>query len=110
MLDHAQLFRLGADHKTGGVMEEQDRRVALLAQLDKLRCLGRALRGDRAVVADKAAGLAFDLQVAADGLVVELVLEVKKHRAVGDTGDDFAYVVGLFRVGWDQAEQFFDRV
>ncbi|MNQ70700.1 hypothetical protein D3C85_853440 [compost metagenome] len=110
VLDHAELFRLGADHEAGGVVEEQDRRVALLAQLDELRGLGRTLRGDRAVIADKAAGLAFDLQMAADRLVVELVLEVEKHRAVGDAGDDFAHVVGLLGIGRHQAEQFVDRV
>ncbi|MCY1510754.1 hypothetical protein D9M68_451420 [compost metagenome] len=91
-------------------MEEQDRRVALLAQLDELRGLGCALRGDRAVVADETAGLAFDLQVAADGLAVEFVLEVEELRAVGDAGDDLAHVVGLLGIGRHQAEQFFGRV
>src|SRR5690606_41248183 len=47
-------------------------------QLDELRCLGRAARGDRTVVADEAAGLTFDVQVAAHGLAVELVLEVEE--------------------------------
>src|SRR5690606_12171618 len=110
VLDHAVLLGLGADHETGGVVEEQDRRVALLAQLDELSRLGRATRGDRAVVADEAAGLAFDVQVAADGLAVELVLEVEELGAVGDAGNDLAYVVGFLGVCRNDAEQFFGRV
>ena len=43
-------------------MQEQQRRVALFAELDELRRLGRALRGDRSVVADQAAGVALDAQ------------------------------------------------
>src|SRR5690606_31051895 len=110
VLDHAVLFRLGADHEAGGVVEEQDRRVALLAQLDELRCLGRAARGDRTVVADEAAGLTFDVQVAAHGLAVELVLEVEELGAIGDAGDDLANVVGLLGVCRNDTEQLFDRV
>src|SRR5690606_5228298 len=110
VLDHAVLFRLGADHEAGGVVEEQDRRVALVAQLDELGGLGGATRGDRAVVADKTARLAFDAQVAADGLAVKLVLEVEELGAGGDAGDDLAHVVRLLGVVGHDAQQFFSRV
>ena len=110
VFDHALLFRLGADHKAGGVVEEQNRRVALLAQLDKLRALAAPLRVIGPLLPIKPAGLAFDLQVAADGLVVELVFEVEERRAVGDARDDFAHVVGFFRICGNQAEQFLNRV
>ncbi|CAB5617645.1 Uncharacterised protein [Pseudomonas aeruginosa] len=110
VLDHALALRLGADHEAGGVVQEQQRRVALFAELDELRRLGRALRGDRSVVADQAAGVALDAQVAADGLAVELVLEVEELGAVGDARDDLADVVGLLRVGRNHPEQLLHRV
>ncbi|MCY1402940.1 hypothetical protein D9M71_181020 [compost metagenome] len=110
MLDHSQLFGLGADHEAGGVVQEQQRHVGLFAELDELRRLGRTLGRDGPVVADQAAGAAFDTQVAADGLAVELVLEVEEFRAVGDAGDDLAHVVGLLRVRRDHAQQFLGAV
>ena len=66
MLDHARLFVLGADHVTGGVVQKDDRQVRLIAELEKLRRLGGAVRVDRAVVADDAAGLTEDPGLQAD--------------------------------------------
>ncbi|MCY1427389.1 hypothetical protein D9M71_432350 [compost metagenome] len=91
-------------------MEKQQRRLALVAQLDELRGLARALGRDRAVVADEATGASLNFQVTADGLLIELALELEKVRGVGKPGDDFAHVVGFFRVIRDQSEQFVDRV
>ncbi len=56
MLDHALLLRFGADHEPGGVVEKQQRRPALVAQLNELRSLARTLGRDRTVVADESAG------------------------------------------------------
>ncbi|MCY1422385.1 hypothetical protein D9M71_380620 [compost metagenome] len=46
----------------------------------------------------------------AQGLLIELALEFKKVRSVGEAGDDFARVVGFFRIIRDQAQQFVDGV
>ena len=110
MLDHALLFGFGADHETRGVVEKQQRRLALVAQLDELRGLARTVGGDRAVVADETAGAALDFQLAANGLLIELALELEKVRLIGDPRDDFAYVVGLFCIVRDQPQQFVDGV
>ena len=48
--------------------------------------------------------------MAANGLAVELVLEVEELRTVGDTGDDFAHVVGLLGVRRNDAQQLLGRV
>jgi hypothetical protein len=76
VFDHALLLGFGADHEPGGVVEEQQRRLALIAQL--MNCAASARRGDRAVVADQAAGTALDFQLAADGLLIELAFEFEK--------------------------------
>ncbi|MNP78977.1 hypothetical protein D3C76_1767120 [compost metagenome] len=46
----------------------------------------------------------------ANGLLIELDLEVEEVRAIGDPGDDFAHVVRFFRVVRDQSQQFVDGV
>ena len=110
VLDHPLLFGLGADHETGGVVQEQQRRAALVTQLDKLRGLACALRRDRAVVADHADGAPLDMQVAADGVGVELALEFQEVRAVCQARQDLADVVGFFRVVGDQSQQLVDGI
>src|SRR5579883_1976637 len=75
VLDDAAALGLGADHVTGGVLQIDDRRALLAAELDELRRLHRSLGGDRAVVADDANGLALDLGPAADRLLVVQALE-----------------------------------
>ncbi|MNN31227.1 hypothetical protein D3C81_1449070 [compost metagenome] len=61
VFDHALLLGFGADHETGGVVKEQQRRLALIAQLNELRRFARAVGCDRAVVADEPAGAALNL-------------------------------------------------
>ncbi|MNL31724.1 hypothetical protein D3C87_1535310 [compost metagenome] len=110
MLDYTLLLRFGADHEPGGVMKKQQRRLALIAQLNELRRLARTLGRDRAVVADEAAGATLDFQLPADGLLIELGLEFEEVRTVGDAGDDFAYVVRFFRIIRNEPQQFVDGV
>ncbi|MOA02398.1 hypothetical protein D3C78_1218490 [compost metagenome] len=104
VLDHPLSLRLGADHEPGGVVQKQQRRTALVAQLDELRGLARALGRDRSVVADQATGMAANVQVAANRLGVELAFEGQEIRAVGDAGDDFLHVIGFLRVVGDQSQ------
>ena len=91
-------------------MQKQQRRAALVAQLDKLRSLAGALGRDGAVVADHADGAALDVQVAADSVGIELGLEVEEIGRVGQARENFAHVIGIFRVVGDQAQQVLDGV
>ena len=50
MLDDAGAFGVAADHIAGGVLQEDERDVGLVAQLDELRGLDGALGVDGAVV------------------------------------------------------------
>src|SRR6185312_2269892 len=70
VLDDTAALGLGADHVAGGVLQVDDRRALLAAELDELRGLHGALGGDRAVVADEGHGLALDLGPATDRLLV----------------------------------------
>ncbi|MNG09472.1 hypothetical protein D3C84_928910 [compost metagenome] len=91
-------------------MKEQQRRLALIAELDELRGFTRPFGGDRAVIANESAGAPLNVQMAANGLLIELTLELKEVRAVGNPRNDFAHVVGLFRIVRDQSQQLVDRV
>jgi hypothetical protein len=82
--------------------------VRLAAELDEVRGLGGAGRVDRAVVADDADRVAVESRVAAHRRHAVAGLEVEEVGAVDEAGDDFAHVVGLFRVERHQAEQFVD--
>jgi hypothetical protein len=66
VLDGAGALRRRADHVAGGVLQEDQRRAALVAELDELRGLGRAGGLDRAVVAEDADGVAVQAGMAAD--------------------------------------------
>ena len=57
---------LAADHEAGDVLQEDQRDVALAAQLDEVGALQRALREEDAVVGDDADGIAHDPREAAD--------------------------------------------
>src|SRR5471030_487367 len=83
VLDHPLLFRFGADHKPRGVVEKQQRRLALVAELNELRRFARTLGRDRTVVTDKAAGAALNVQVAANSLLIELSLEFDQQTVCG---------------------------
>ena len=110
VFDHPLLFRLGAHHETGGVVQKQQRRAALVAQLDKLRGFARALRRDGAVIANHPHGTPLDVQMGADSVGVELTLEFQQVGTVGQARQDFAHVVWFFRVIGDQPQQLFNRV
>ena len=110
VLDDAAALGLGADHVAGGVLQVDDRRALLAAELDELRGLDRALGGDRPVVADEGHRLALDLGPAADRLLVVEALELEEVRAVDQAGDHLAHVVGILVRGRHDAAQLVDVV
>src|SRR6266545_3929767 len=86
VLDDAAALGLGADHVARGVLQVDDGRALLAAELNELRGLDRALGGDRPVVADEGHRLALDLGPAADRLLVVEALELEEVRAVDQAG------------------------
>ncbi len=68
MLGDAAALGLGADHEAGDVLQEQQRDVALVAQLDEVRALDRGFGEDRPVIADDPNGKPMDIGGAADQL------------------------------------------
>ena len=76
-------FVLLADHEAGDVLQEHQRDVALVAQLDEVRALQRAFGEQDAVVGDDADRIAVDVGEAADqGLAVARLefLELASRR------------------------------
>ena len=82
---------------------KSERHAALVAQLDEVRRLERALREEDPVVRDHADRVAVDVGEAADERRAVLGLELVQAAAVDDPGDDLARVVGRSRVGRDRA-------
>jgi hypothetical protein len=71
-----------ADHEAGDVLQEQQRDIALAAQLDEMRALQRALAEQDAVVGDDADRHAPDMGEAADQRRAVERLELVELRAV----------------------------
>ena len=99
-----------AHHEACGVVQEQQWRAGLVAELDELGGFRATRRCDRAVVADDANGVTLNANGAAYGLVVELVLEVHELRTVSDAGQDFTHVVRLFGIRGNNAQQLLCRM
>ena len=95
-----------AHHIAGGVLQKDQGRAALVAQLDELRRLGRTCGLDRAVVAQNAHQLTVHAGVAAQHLGGVTGFELQKVRGVHQPRDNFAHVVGLALVGGDYAQEF----
>jgi hypothetical protein len=68
VLDDPLLLVLLADHEAGDVLQEHERHVALVAELDELRALLRALREEDPVVREDADRVTVDVGPAADEL------------------------------------------
>ena len=111
VLHDAAALGVGADHESGRILQIDDRRPLLAAELEELEVLlHRALRGDRPVVADDADWFALDLGPAADRLLIEQPLELEEVRAVDQARDHFARVVRLLVRRRHDAAQLVDVV
>ena len=92
MLGDARGLGVAAHHVAGGVLQEQQRHPALLAQLDEVGGLQRALGEDDPVVGDDAHLEAPDAGEAAGDVGAPLGLELAVAGAVDQPGDDLAGV------------------
>ena len=106
MLDGAASLGHRTDHVAGGVLQEDQGRAALVAQLDELASFGGARRLDRSVVAQDADQMPLQPGVTAHHVGCVLGLELQKIGPVHETGNDFPHVVGFALVGWYQTQQF----
>ncbi len=94
------------DHEAGDVLQEDQRDLALAAQLDEMRAFQRALREQDAVVGDDADGNAVDVREAGDERRAVARLELVEAGAIDDAGDHLADVVGGVQVGRHDAREF----
>ena len=93
VLDDPALLVLLADHVAGGVLEEQQRRVGAVGELDELRRLLRLLAEQHAAgVGEDAQRIAVQAGPTGDQRRPVQRLELVELRAVDDAGDDLARV------------------
>ena len=104
MLDDTARLGLGTNHVAGSVLQIDDWRSRLAAQLDELRRLGGAVSIDGSVIGNQADPMAFDRSVTAKCDSAVVGLEVQKIGAINQPRDDLACVIGLPVVGRHQAE------
>jgi hypothetical protein len=87
-------------------LQEDERCLALPAQLDEMGCLECALREEDAVVGNDARGITHDMGKAAhEGCAVEF-FEFVEAAAIDDAGNDFTYIVAPAAIAWDDAIEF----
>ncbi len=110
MTGYALVLVFAADHEAGDVLQEDQGNAALGAQFDEVGALQRAFREQHAIIGDDADRIAVKMSEAADqGLAIQL-LELVELRAVDDAGDDFAHIIGLARIGGDDAVDVLGRI
>ena len=105
VLDDAALLVAGADHESGDVLQEQDRHVHPVAQLDELGALVGLLAEQDAVVGEDAHGIAVDVPPAGDQRGAVQRLELVELAAVEHAGQDLARLEGDLDVRRGDAEQ-----
>ena len=102
--DPARLV-VAADHEAGDVLKEHERDPPLIAELDEVGALERALGEQDPVVGQDAHRVAVDVGKSRDQRRPVELLELLPARAVDDPGDELAGVVGTAQIGRDHAEQ-----
>ena len=104
ILGDAAVLVLLADHEAGDVLQEDQRRLALAAQLDEVRRLERALGEEDAVVGDDAdRDSPSDAREAADQRRAVERLELVEAAAIHQPRDHLAHVEALARIARDDA-------
>ena len=110
MARNAFALVLAAHHKARDVLQKHERYFALAAQLDKVCAFLCAFRKQDSVVGNDAYRHAFNVCKAAHQRGAVARLELMKHTAIDDTGDDFMHVIGLARVNRNHAVQLLGAV
>src|SRR5690606_9867071 len=110
VLGDAGVLVLAAHHEAGDVLQEHQRDAALVAQLDEMRALERALAEQDAVVGDDAHRAAVHVGEAGDQGLAVARLELAQLAAVDDARDHLADVERAARVLRHQAVELLGRV
>ena len=98
-------FVLPPDHEAGDVLQEQQRDVALAAQLDEMRALQRGLAEQDAVIGHDPDGHAVQMREAADQRGAIEALELIEFAAIDQPRDHLPHVIGIAHVAGDDAIQ-----
>ena len=110
MTRNAFVFNLAAHHEAGDVLEKDQGNLALTTQLDEVRTFDGRFGKQDAIVGDDAHGHAFNAGKAGDQGAAKAGFEFIKVTVVYDAGNDLPHVVGLARVGRDDAVEFFGGI
>src|SRR5690606_31643922 len=110
VLGDAGVLVLAADHEAGDVLQEHQWDAALVAQLDEVRALERALRKQDAVVGHDADRVAVQVGEAGDQGLAVARLELVELAAVDHARDHLAHVERAPRVLRHDAVQLARRV
>ncbi len=87
MLRNSTALGLDPHHEACDVLQEQQRNVPLIAQLDEMRSLERGLREQHAIVPQDPDGIAMHARKPRHQCRSELRLELLARAAVGDACD-----------------------
>ena len=105
LLDDARGFELTPDHEAGDVLQEQQRRVDLVAQLDEVRALLRRIGREHAQVGEHPHRIAVDRRPPAHQRGPEAGLELLEARAVHHPGQHGVHVDRCPQVASHQAQE-----
>ena len=94
MLDHAGAFGFRADDVAGGVVQKDDRRIDLMAELKKVGGLGGTIRIYGTVVANQRTGIAHDAGLQAHRIDPIARFEFIEIRAIDNARHQLAHIVG----------------
>ena len=107
LLDDPVGLEVLADHETGDVLEEHERDVDVVAELDEMCGLLGRIGVDHAVVAQHTHRIAVDRRPATDHRGAVTRLELFEPGTVDDATDDLADLERLAEVLADESEEFF---
>ncbi len=110
LLDDPRLFEVGAHHEPGDVLEEHQRRVLPVAELDEVGGLLGGLRVDDAVVAEDSDRVAVDGGEPADHCRPVPGLEILESGTVDHPTDDLPDVDRLLEIPGHHAHEALDVV
>ena len=94
---------LTPDDEAGDVLKKDERDAAEIAELDEMRRLERGLREEHAVVGDDADEQPVQAGEPRDERGAVPLLELVEARSVDEAREDLADLVGMSRVGVDDA-------
>ena len=103
VLGNTARFGFGADHKACNILQEDKRDITLSAELYEMRTFKGGFRKEHAIITEDADLIAVNFGKAADQRIAIFFLKFMEARAVSDARNNFAAIIGLPRIFWDDA-------